>query len=61
MLLAAFASGASCGGSSSETPPPIEPDPASLGLGPAGETTPPPPPTLVEERPDGGKPRPRSP
>jgi hypothetical protein len=50
-----------CGGSSSETPPPVEPDPTTLGLGPAGETKAEAPPTLIEERPDAGRPRPKSP
>ncbi len=60
-LVVALASGASCGGSSSETPPPMEPDPASLGIGPVGETKAEAPPTLIEERPDAGRPRPKSP
>ena len=60
-LLVALVSVAACGGSSSETPPPVEPDPASLGLGPAGETTAQAAPTLIEERPDAGRPRPKSP
>ena len=60
LFLVALVSGA-CGGSSSETPPPVEPDPASLGLGPIGETKAEQPPTLIEERPDAGRPRPKSP
>jgi hypothetical protein len=48
LTLALAAALSSCGGSSSETPPPIEPDPASLGLGPTGENTK--PPTIVEDR-----------
>jgi hypothetical protein len=46
-ILAALA--ASCGGSSSETPWPVEPDPSKLG--PSGEAAIPP---LVDE--DAGKP-----
>ena len=61
LFLVALVSGAACGGSSSETPPPVEPDPASLGLGPIGETKTAETPTLIEERPDAGRPRPKSP
>ena len=50
LLAAAF----SCGGSSSETPWPVEPEAAQL-LGPAGESAA--PPTLIEERPDAGRPK----
>lgn len=49
LVIALAALAASCGGSSSETPWPVEPDPSVLG--PRGENATPP---LIEE--DAGKP-----
>jgi hypothetical protein len=51
-LLIALA--AACGGSSSETPWPVEPDPSQLG--PSGENA---IPTLVDD--DAGRPQPKKP
>ena len=50
-LLLLLAAAVSCGGSSSETPWPVEPEAAQLG--PAGESLA--PPSLTEERPDAGR------
>jgi hypothetical protein len=52
-LVLAVAAALSCGGSSSETPWPVEPEQTQLG--PAQENLT--PPAITEERQDGGKPR----
>jgi len=52
LLLLVAAAVFSCGGSSSETPWPVEPEAAQL-LGPSGES--PAPSSLIEERPDAGR------
>jgi hypothetical protein len=41
------AAAASCGGSSSETPWPVEPEPSQVGIGPSQEN--PTPPSLIED------------
>jgi hypothetical protein len=53
LLFAAVVSGASCGGSASETPWPVEPE--ATQYAPPGESAT--PPAITEERPDGGKPK----